>query len=153
MSASFENIPLWHERDLSNSANERFTIPMCSILLDEMIETMIRVIEKLKVDVEKIEQNLYVTKGQIFAEFVLEALIKKGVPRFEAYRDVQRVAFEAHASKDDYIDAVKADKAISSKLTGDEIDKIFSPSSHLGASSQIIANVNRTVQKVCKRFV
>jgi adenylosuccinate lyase len=152
MSASFENIPLWHERDLSNSANERFTIPMCSILLDEMLETMIRVIEKLKVDVEKIEQNLYVTKGQIFAEFVLEALIKKGVPRFEAYRDVQRVAFEAHASKDDYIDAVKGDKAISSKLTEDEIDEIFSPSSHLGASSQIIANVNRTVQKVCKKF-
>lgn len=152
MSASFENIPLWHERDLSNSANERFTIPMCSILLDEMIETMIRVIEKLKVDVEKIEQNLYVTKGQIFAEFVLEALIKKGVPRFEAYRDVQRVAFEAHASKDDYIDAVKGDKAISSKLTEDEIDKIFSPSSHLGASSQIITNVNRTVQKTCKKF-
>lgn len=152
MSASFENIPLWHERDLSNSANERFTIPMCSILLDEMIETMIRVIEKLKVDAEKIEQNLYVTKGQIFAEFVLEALIKKGVPRFEAYRDVQRVAFEAHASKEDYIDAVKGDKAISSKLTEDEIEDIFSPSSHLGASSQIIANVNRTVQKVCKKF-
>jgi adenylosuccinate lyase len=152
MSASFENIPLWHERDLSNSANERFTIPMCSILLDEMLETMIRVIEKLKVDTEKIEQNLYVTKGQIFAEFVLEALIKKGIPRFEAYRDVQRVAFEAHASKEDYIDAVKGDKATSSKLTEDEIEKIFSPSSHLGASSQIIANVNRTVQKVCKKF-
>ncbi len=152
MSASFENIPLWHERDLSNSANERFTIPMCSILLDEMIETMIRVIEKLKVDVEKIEQNLYVTKGQIFAEFVLEALIKKGIPRFEAYRDVQRVAFEAHASKDDYINAVKGDEAISSKLTEDEIDKIFSPSSHLGASSQIIANVNRIVQKTCKKL-
>jgi len=152
MSASFENIPLWHERDLSNSANERFTIPMCSILLDEMLGTMIRVIENLKVDVEKIEQNLYVTKGQIFAEFVLEALIKKGVPRFEAYRDVQRVAFEAHASKDEYIDAVKNDKVISAKLSEKEIDGIFSPSSHLGASSQIIANVNRTVQKVCKKF-
>jgi adenylosuccinate lyase len=152
MSASFENIPLWHERDLSNSANERFTIPMCSILLDEMIETMIKIIEKLKVDVKKIEQNLYVTKGQIFAEFVLEAMIRKGVPRFKAYRDVQRIAFEAHDRGIDYIDAVKDDKAISSKLSEREIDEIFLPQSHLGASPKIIANVNKTVQRICKKF-
>ncbi len=153
LSASFENIPLWHERDLSNSANERFTIPMCSILLDEMLETMLRIIEKLKINTEKIEQNLHITRGQIFAEFVLEALIKKGAPRLEAYRDVQRVAFAAHDKGIDYIDAVKNDKAISSKLSGKEIDRVFSPSSHLGASSQIIANVNSTVQRTCRRFV
>lgn len=153
MSASFENIPLWHERDLSNSANERFTIPMCSILLDEMLETMLRIIDRLRVNVEKIEQNLYVTKGQIFAEFVLEALIKKGVPRFVAYRDVQRVAFEAHDKGMDYSDAIKADKSISSKLTDDEIDKIFTPKSHLGAAPQIITNVNNSVNRVCKKFI
>lgn len=153
MSVTFENIPLWHERDLSNSANERFTIPMCSILLDEMLETMIRIIEKLKVNTEKIEQNLYVTKGQIFAEFVLEALIKKGVPRFEAYRAVQKAAFEAHDKGMDYSDAIKNDDFISSKLTDYEIDKVFSPASHLGASPQIIENVNSTVQRVCKKFI
>jgi adenylosuccinate lyase len=152
MNTSFENIPLWHERDLSNSANERFTIPMCSILLDDMLETMIRIIEKLKVNTERIQGNLHVTKGQIFAEFVLEALIKKGVPRFEAYRDVQRVAFEAHDSGTDYIDAIKADSSISAKLTDGEIDKIFSPELHLGAAPQIITNVNNIVQKVCTRF-
>jgi adenylosuccinate lyase len=153
MNASFENIPLWHERDLSNSANERFTIPMCSILLDEMLETMLKIIEKLRINTEKIDQNLYVTKGQIFAEFVLEALIKKGVPRFNAYRVVQQIAFEAHDRGIDYSDAVKADEFISSRLSEGEIDKIFSPSNHLGASSQIIANVNNSVQKACKRFV
>lgn len=153
MSASFENIPLWHERDLSNSANERFTIPMCSILLDEMLETMLRIIDRLRVNVEKIEQNLYVTKGQIFAEFVLEALIKKGVPRFVAYRDVQRVAFEAHDKDMDYSDAIKADKSISSKLTESEIDKIFTPKSHLGAAPQIITNVHNSVNRVCKKFI
>jgi adenylosuccinate lyase len=153
MSASFENIPLWHERDLSNSANERFTIPMCSILLDEMLETMLKIIDRLRVNVEKIEQNLYVTKGQIFAEFVLEALIKKGVPRFVAYRDVQRVAFEAHDKGMDYSDAIKADEAISSRLTESEIDKIFTPKSHLGAAPQIITNVNNSVNRVCKKFI
>nr|AIE93476.1 adenylosuccinate lyase (purB) [uncultured marine thaumarchaeote AD1000_36_B08]AIF23088.1 adenylosuccinate lyase (purB) [uncultured marine thaumarchaeote SAT1000_12_G09] len=95
ISTSFENIPLWHERDLSNSANERFIIPMTSILLDEMLETMIRIITNLQVNAKRVKENLYITKGQIFAEFVLEALIKKGMPRFKAYRDVQRVAFEA----------------------------------------------------------
>ncbi len=152
MSATFENIPLWHERDLSNSANERFTIPMCSILLDEMLETMLKIIERLKINTEKIEQNLHVTKGQIFAEFVLEALIKKGIPRFDAYRAVQRVAFEAHDKGIDYSDAVKGDEFISSILSEDEIDKIFSPSSHLGASPKIIANVNSLVQRICKKF-
>jgi adenylosuccinate lyase len=153
MSTSFENIPLWHERDLSNSANERFTIPMCSILLDEMLETMLKVIDRLRVNVEKIEQNLYMTKGQIFAEFVLEALIKKGVPRFVAYRDVQRVAFEAHDKGMDYSDAIKADESISSKLTEDEIDKIFTPKSHLGAAPQIITNVSNSVNRICRKFI
>lgn len=153
LNTAFENIPLWHERDLSNSANERFTIPLCTILLDEMLETMIRIIEKLKVNVEKIQDNLQVTRGQIFAEFVLEALIKKGVPRFEAYRDVQRVAFEAHDAGIDYIDAVKNDSSISSRLTEYEIDRIFSPESHLGAAPQIISNVNNSVQKTCRRFI
>jgi len=75
ISISFENIPLWHERDLSNSANERFTLPMTSILLDEMIETMIKIIDNLQVDTKRVQENLHITKGQIFAEFVLEALI------------------------------------------------------------------------------
>ncbi|MFQ5476861.1 MAG: adenylosuccinate lyase, partial [Nitrosopumilus sp.] len=70
---SFENIPLWHERDLSNSANERFVIPTVAILVDEMLETMTRIVSNLMVNEKRIVENLYITKGQIFAEFVLEA--------------------------------------------------------------------------------
>jgi len=87
---------------------------------------------------------------QIFAEFVLEALIRKGIPRFVAYRDVQRVAFEAKDKGMQYKDAIKADKAFSSHLTGKEIDSIFSPEKHLGASSIIISNVSKSVAKTCK---
>ena len=150
---TFENIPLWHERDLSNSANERFVLPTASILADEMLETMIKIISDLMVNEKKIIENLYITKGQIFAEFVLEALIKKGVPRFVAYRDVQRVAFEAQDKGIQYSDAIKNDKAFSSKLTEKEIDSIFSPEKHLGASPQIISNVNNLVQKTVKKFI
>lgn len=150
---AFENIPLWHERDLSNSANERFVIPTVSILVDEMLETMTRIVSNLMVNEKKIVENLYITKGQIFAEFVLEALIKKGVPRFVAYRDVQRVAFEAKDKDMQYIDAIKNDKAFSSKLTNKEIDAIFSPEKHLGASPVIINNVQKSVQKIVKKVI
>ena len=149
---SFENIPLWHERDLSNSANERFILPMTSILLDEMIETMAKIIENLQVNTKRVQENLHITRGQIFAEFVLEALIKKGVPRFEAYRDVQRVAFDAHKKGIDYLDAIKNDKLISANLSDKEIESIFVPEKHLGASLGIIDNVFNHVKANAKKF-
>lgn len=149
---AFENIPLWHERDLSNSANERFILPTTSILLDEMLEAMTRILRELHVNEERIRSNLEVTMGQIFAEFVLEALIKKGVPRFEAYRDIQRVAFAASEDRIDFRDAIKGDAAISSHLTEKEVDQIFVPESHLGASDQIIKNVYSIVKRSCSRF-
>ena len=152
ISTSFENIPLWHERDLSNSANERFILPMSSILLDEMIETMLKIIGNLQVDTKRVKENLHITKGQIFAEFVLEALIKKGIPRFKAYRDVQRVAFDAHKKGINYIDAIKNDKIISSSLSDSEIKSIFIPEKHLGASSIIIDNVYKHVKINAKKF-
>ncbi|HJT09807.1 MAG TPA: adenylosuccinate lyase [Candidatus Nitrosotalea sp.] len=152
ISVAFENIPLWHERDLSNSANERFILPTTSILLDEMIEAMTKILKELYVNEERIRNNLEFTMGQIFAEFVLEALIKKGVPRFEAYRDIQRVAFAASESRIDFRDAVKSDNAISSHLTEEEIDKIFVPENHLGASEQIIGNVYNSVKRSCSKF-
>ncbi|VVC06309.1 Argininosuccinate lyase [uncultured archaeon] len=149
ISVSFENIPLWHERDLSNSANERFILPTTSILLDDMLETMIRILSELHVNEEKIKQNLEITGGQIFAEFVLDALIKKGVPRFEAYRNIQRVAFASSENGIDFRDAVKEDAEISSHLTTEEINNVFISENCLGASNQIIKNVCNIVKKSC----
>lgn len=152
LGVSFENIPLWHERDLSNSANERFILPMSSILVDEILETMLKIVPNLLINTKKIKDNLYLTKGQIFAEFVLEALIKKGIPRFVAYRDVQRVAFEAKDKEMQYIDAIKKDKIISLELSSKEIDAIFKPEKHLGASKIIIQSVNKSVNKTVRKF-
>lgn len=153
LGSTFENIPLWHERDLSNSANERFVLPTSAILVDEMLETMTGVVDGLFVDERRVRENLYVTRGQIFAEFVLEALIKKGVPRLVAYRDVQRVAFEARDRGHDYMYAISRDRAISSKLSEGEIRAIFAPEGHLGASPAIISNVQKSVQKISKKFI
>ena len=126
---------------------------MCSILLDEMLETMIRIMQNLQVNENQIRKNLYVTKGQIFAEFVLEALIKKGIPRFSAYKDIQRIAFAAKNKEIEFIDAIRKDKKISSKFTEKEIKSIFSPENRLGASLSIIKNVNKAVHKSAKKFI
>jgi adenylosuccinate lyase len=141
-----DNISLWHERDLSNSANERFTLPMAAILLDEMLNAMTKVISDLKVNKDKITANIEMTRGQIYAEFVLEALVKKGVARFDAYRDIQRVAFAALESGEHFFDAVAKDPSISKQLAKKELEVIFDAKSHLAASGKIIDNVAKMVK-------
>ncbi|MGI0048238.1 MAG: lyase family protein, partial [Nitrososphaera sp.] len=147
---SMENIALWHERDLSNSANERFTLPMGAILLDEMLNAMTKVMSELKVNRDKISSNIEMTKGQIYAEFVLEALVKKGVARFEAYRDIQRVAFAALESGDHFFDAASKDRSISKYLSKQDLKAIFEARNHLAASGRIIDNVAKMVRNAVK---
>jgi adenylosuccinate lyase len=149
---SLENISLWHERDLSNSANERFTLPMAAILLDEMLNSLMSVIAELTIDTQRLTSNLDMTKGQIYSEFVLDALVKKGVPRITAYRDIQRVAFSAMHRGEHFRDAIKRDSILAKKLTPGDLDYVFEPSNHLGASSEIIAHVMKKVGLTRKKY-
>src|ERR671914_441127 len=151
VNVSMENIASWHERDLSNSANERFVFPMASILLDEMLNAMTTLIRELKVNKERIAHNIELTKGQIYAEFVLDALIKKGVARFDAYRDIQRVAFSALESDEHFFDAVSQDRTISSKLSEQELTTIFDAKNHMAGSGRIIENTSTLVSNITKK--
>ena len=141
VNVAMENVSLWHERDLSNSANERFTIPMTVVLLDEMLNLMTNIIGNLEINKERIVSNLEITNGQIYAEFVLDVLIKKGIPRFNAYRSIQRVAFSAIENGESFLDAIRKDPELSKHLTSEELIIVFQPSSHFAASSDIIQNV------------
>lgn len=152
VNVSMENIASWHERDLSNSANERFVFPMASILLDEMLNAMTTVIRELKVNKESIAFNIEMTKGQIYAEFMLDALIKKGVARFDAYRDIQRVAFSALESGEHFFDAACRDRNISTRLSKQELAAIFDAKNHLAASGRIIENSARIVINATKQM-
>ena len=152
VNVSMENIASWHERDLSNSANERFVFPMASILLDEMLNAMTTVIRELKVKKERIAYNIEMTKGQIYAEFMLDALIKKGVARFDAYRDIQRVAFSALESGEHFFDAACRDRNISTRLSKQELAAIFDAKNHLAASGRIIENSARIVINATKQM-
>jgi adenylosuccinate lyase len=149
---SMENIASWHERDLSNSANERFIVPMAPILLDEMLNAMTVVIRELKVNKQRITHNIEMTKGQVYAEFILDALIRKGVARFDAYRDIQRVAFSVVESGEHFFDAVSSDETISSKLSKQELATIFDAKNHLAASERIIENISTMVSKITEKM-
>lgn len=138
---SLENISLWHERDLSNSANERFIIPISAILIDDMITTMTKIISGLTINKERILENIEITKGQVFAEFVLQLLISKGIPRFEAYRNIQRIAFKSTETKEHFFKALSEDEDINKHITVEELKSVFNPQNQLSASSKIICNV------------
>ncbi len=146
LNVSMENICLWHERDLSNSANERFTIPMGIILLDEMLTTMIKVVKNIFVNIEKISSNINITKGQVYAEFILEALVRKGIPRIEAYMDIQRVAFEGKDKGKQFIQAIKEDSVLSKYFSEMELNDLFTPEQHFASGIKIIEKVSSTVR-------
>ena len=145
LGVALENIPLWHERDLSNSANERFIIPTSSIILDEMLQTALGILPRLVINRDRILENLERTRGQIYAEFVMDALIRKGATRMEAYRNIQRVAFRAAETGAHFRDAISMDGAISGSLDPQDIEKIFDAGSHLGASQEIIRGVAESI--------
>jgi adenylosuccinate lyase len=149
---SLENIALWHERDLSNSANERFTIPTSAILIDEMLNLISKVISQMQINKDKITSNIDITKGQIYAEFVLEALVKKNIPRFDAYREIQRVAFLSLRNGEHFLEAMKKDPWLSKQLTENELRSLFDPNDHLSASSKIIDKVAILVRETNRKF-
>jgi adenylosuccinate lyase len=147
-----ENVGLWHERDLSNSANERFTIPMGCILLDEMLDVITKVVLGLQINKEKINSNINITKGQIYAEFVLDALIKKGIPRLEAYRQIQQAAFKALENGEHFLEAINNDPNLNKILSESELKLIFSAKDHLSASSKIIDKVAKMIKDTNTKF-
>ena len=152
VNVAFENVTLWHERDLSNSANERFTLPMAIILLDEMLNSLTNVLAGLKIDTQRLSSNLEMTRGQVYSEFVLDALLRKGIPRIKAYRNIQRLGFSILQSGAHFRDAINKDPYLTKRLSSKDLRYIFDPSNHLGASTEIIDHVAEKVQKTRHKY-
>ncbi len=128
---SLENIPLWHERDISHSSAERVVLPDSTCALDFMIREMTRIIRGLKVYPERMRRNLEITKGLIFSESVLLALMGKGLVRKEAYRIVQRNALAAWQGGPDFFTRLNSDREVRKYLKPVELDACFDPKRHL----------------------
>lgn len=126
-----ENIALWHERDISHSSVERISLPDATILADFMLARATKLIDGLVVHKDKMMANLEKTGGLFFSEAVLLALVKKGLPRQEAYVMVQRSALASHRGEGEFKTLLSQDKDINSRLSDAELDGAFDLKHHL----------------------
>ena len=125
MTASCENVALWHERDISHSSTERIILPDATELLDYMLNRFMGILDNLVVYPERMIYNIYQTKGVIFAQRVMNALIGKGLSREEAYDTVQPVAMKAWTEGLDYLTLLKDNEKVCGLLTQEELESCF----------------------------
>ena len=123
--AAMENIPLWHERDISHSSVERVIGPDSTILIHYMLRKMTKMMDGLVVYPDNMMRNLEKTGGLIYSQSVLLALVRKGITREEAYKLVQKNAMQSWEKGKDFLMLLKKDKEISKLLSVTEIDKTF----------------------------
>lgn len=141
MVSAFENIPLWHERDISHSSVERIILPDATILLDYMLNRFAGVIEKLMVYPENMKENMEKTHGLVFSQRLLLMLIEKGLSREIAYDTVQPLAMKAWEEKRGLRGLVEQDPTIAEKLSKKEIDQAFDLSYHSRRVDEIFERV------------
>ena len=125
MSASCENVALWHERDISHSSTERIILPDATELLDYMLTRFKGILENLVVYPETMLANIYRTRGVIFAQRVMNALIGKGLSREEAYDTVQPIAMKAWTEGLDYQTLLSESDKVMGLLTKEELESCF----------------------------
>jgi adenylosuccinate lyase len=129
--AAFENVALWHERDISHSSVERVIAPDATIALDFMLARMTGVLENLVVRPERMRANLDLHGGVVLSENLLLALVQKGAVRQDAYRWVQRAAHASLAGEATFRDALAAEPEIARRLSPRDIDRLLDPARHL----------------------
>lgn len=125
MVTAYENVALWHERDISHSSTERIILPDATELLDYMLTRFTNIIKNLVVYPEKMLADIYMTNKVIFAQRVMNALINKGLVREEAYDLVQPIAMEAYNNNLDYEELLKKNAKVRENLTVSEIEDCF----------------------------
>jgi adenylosuccinate lyase len=123
--AALENMPLWHERDISHSSVERVIGPDSTILLHYMAKKMTRLVENLIVYPENMKKNLEMTGGLVFSQNILLALTRKGVQREDAYLMVQRNAMQVWEKGGNFLQLLEKDADIKKHLSTKELEKAF----------------------------
>ena len=125
MQTFYDNVALWHERDISHSATERIILPDATMLLDYMLNRFRGVLENLTVFPDVMLENIYRTRGVIFAQRVMNALIDKGLSREQAYDTVQPIAMQAMSEKQDYKTLLQQNDQVLKYLSTEEIENCF----------------------------
>jgi adenylosuccinate lyase len=117
-----ENVPLWHERDISQSSAERVVVPDAFLALDYMLDRFVWIVDGLGVDVQRMRRNLDASHGLAFSHRLLLALVEAGLQREEAYRLVQAHAMTAWEEERDFRELVAADPAVGRRV---DLDVVF----------------------------
>ncbi len=144
--AALDNIPLWHERDLTNSSCERIIIPEACILTDYILQLSINLIENLVFNPENIQRNLEMTQGRMMAESVMIAMSKKGVGRQEAHELVRELSLESYRQKKPLRDYLVKDARVSEVLNIKEVDEALNPKKYVGTAKKQVQNALKRIK-------
>ncbi|UOQ92009.1 adenylosuccinate lyase [Halobacillus shinanisalinarum] len=131
MLTAFENVPLWHERDISHSSAERVILPDATIAINYMLNRFGNIVKNLTVFPDRMQENMEKTYGLIFSQRVLLTLIDEGMVREEAYDLVQPKAMEAWERGVPFRDLIEADDKVTSTLSEQQINACFDYKHHL----------------------
>jgi adenylosuccinate lyase len=131
LQTALENVPLWHERDISHSSAERVILPDACLALDFMIHRFTRIVSEMVVHADAMRRNLEASGGLLFSGTVLLELARQGVPREEAYGWVQAAALRALEGKGSFRALLGADPNVARRLAPAEIDRCFDLGHHL----------------------
>ena len=138
---ALENIPLWHERDISHSSAERIIFPDSLTLVDFMLNRFNEIMENIVVHKENMLNHTNEFGGIVYSQKVLLSLVAKGLTREEAYRIVQRNALEAFNNHKNFKAELIKDNEVTSLLSDDEIEKIFNP-------QEFLKNIDAIYQRI-----
>jgi adenylosuccinate lyase len=141
MVTAFENIPLWHERDISHSAAERIILPDATMLLDYMLDRFARIIDNLVVFEDNMKANIQRTHGLVFSQRLMLMLIDKGLSREDSYDMIQPLAMQAWSEQRGLQLLAEADPAVTQHLSKDEIAEAFDLNHHMRQVDVLFARV------------
>ncbi|MCL6739229.1 adenylosuccinate lyase [Streptomyces ossamyceticus] len=147
---ALENVVTWHERDLANSANERFTLPEACILLDEMLITSASVVENLRAFPDRMADNLGRSRNAHLSEAVLLRLVNGGMDRLTAYRLIQEATARAATEKLDLMTVLAGDRRVSGIVDEHSLTELAAPGADVGRCRELAAVAVEDCQRLLK---
>jgi len=145
---ALENIPLWHERDLTNSSSERFLLPHSFIVIDEILDSTIRLLKNLIIKPDKMRKNIEITGGRVMAEAIMIKLVEKGLARHKAHEILREITRKAEERNIHLLEALVEDERISRYMNRGEIEDALKPENYLGEIEKIIERTVKYAEKI-----
>jgi adenylosuccinate lyase len=145
---AFENIPLWDERDLTNSSCERIIFPEAFIFTDHLITLAVRTLANLRLRPDNIEKNLTLLQGLNMAENVMVELAKKGVGRQQAHEIMRLSAMQAFEERRELADVLLENEVVTGKLSEAKIRALLDPHQYIGTAVQQVERLNEKLQRL-----